>query len=313
MHVLVLLNRAAGTIAGAPTDHAPDRIEAAFRAHGVDAEVRAVPGEDLGNVAREAAHQPYDAVIAGGGDGTINTVAAALSGTGKPFGVLPLGTFNHFAREVGIPLDLDAAVATLAAAVPRDLDVAEVNGRLFLNFTGIGFHPTMVRRREEAREGGRRKFAAMVLATLRVLRQLPVLRVRIVSAGRSLWRITPSVIVCTNAFQMRQFGVERVSYPERGVLNLYVARSTRWYGVAWLFVRALFSSLASAKGFEALVMPEASLYLRRKRVLVSIDGELTELATPLVHRVRHGGLRVLVPVEQVGGPGTPPGTPPGAG
>lgn len=294
VNVLVLLNRAAGS----STDEAPRQIVEAFARHGATAEVRAVEGDALESTARAAAAQPYDAIVGGGGDGTLNTIAAALAGTGKPFGVLPLGTYNHFARELGIPLDLDEAVAALTTAVPRDLDVAEVNGKLFLNFTGIGFHPMMVRRREEEQQSGRRKFVAMCLAILRVLQDPPILRVGFSSGGeRAASRITPSVIVCTNAFQMKAFGVERISYPERGVLNVYVAGSARWFDLVMLFVRGVLGRLEAARNFEARVVPDLTLQLRRRRVAVSIDGELTELRTPLVYKIRRGGLRVLVPAQ----------------
>ncbi|MES2641396.1 MAG: diacylglycerol kinase family protein [Myxococcota bacterium] len=292
MNMLVLLNRAAGSA----TDDAPERIVAAFARHGVTADVRAVDADALGATARAATNEPFDAIVGCGGDGTLNTVAAALAGTSMPFGVLPLGTYNHFARELGIPLEIDEAAAALATAAPSDIDVAEVNGRLFLNFTGIGFHPTMVQRREEEQQSGRRKFVAMLLAIVRVLGRLPILRVGLASQGaRPEWRITPSVIVCTNAFQMKAFGVERLSYPDRGVLNVYLAATTRWYDLVVLFVRGLLGALASAKNFEARVLPDLTIHLHRRQVEISIDGELTELRTPLVFKIRRGGLRVLVP------------------
>src|SRR6185503_2272868 len=121
-------------------------------------------------VAREAAADAsLAAVVAGGGDGTLNTIAAALAGTGKPFGVLPLGTHNHFAKDMAVPLDLAAAVAALARGVARgrfrDVDVGEVNGRLFLNFSGIGLHPLVVKHRDVQRAVlGRNKFVAMCVA-----------------------------------------------------------------------------------------------------------------------------------------------------
>src|SRR6185503_10902419 len=109
------------------------------------------------------------AVVAGGGDGTLNTIAAALAGSGKPLGVLPLGTHNHFAKDIAVPLDLDAAVEALARGVARgesrDVDVGEVNGRLFLNFSGVGLHPQVVKHRDVQRALlGRKKFFAMFVA-----------------------------------------------------------------------------------------------------------------------------------------------------
>jgi diacylglycerol kinase family enzyme len=258
-----------------------------------------VEPEALERVSREAADASsgYDAVVAGGGDGTLNTIAAALAGGGKAFGVLPLGTHNHFAKDMGVPLGLDAAAAALARGTVRAIDVGEVNGRVFLNFSGIGLHPRVVRHREAQRAArGRGKFVALFFALLRVLRRPPVLLVRIEGHnGLTLRRLTPSVIVCNNPHQMKVFGVDNVSYPCRGVLNVYLAHSTRGPGLLWLIVRALFRRLDTARSFESMALPEVTIHTRRGTARVSIDGEVTDMPTPLRYRVRRGGLRVLAP------------------
>src|SRR6478672_12020246 len=107
MRVLVILNQAAGTLAASSAGDEPQRIRDGFIAAGVDADVRDVAGAELESVARGAAAEGFDAVVAGGGDGTLNTIANALVGGSVAFGVLPLGTHNHFAREMRVPLDLD--------------------------------------------------------------------------------------------------------------------------------------------------------------------------------------------------------------
>jgi diacylglycerol kinase family enzyme len=302
LKALVLLNESAGTLAASKTSDEPGRIRAAFEAQGVEVDVRLVPPDDLERVAREAGADPaLAAVVAGGGDGTLNTIAAALAGSGKPLGVLPLGTHNHFAKDIAVPLDLDAAVAALARGVARgesrDVDVGEVNGRLFLNFSGIGLHPQVVKHRDVQRAVlGRKKFFALFVALLRVLRRPPVLRARLEGDALSVRRITPSVIVCNNPHQMRVFGVDNVSHVDRSLLNVYVARSTSWAGLVWLIVRAAFRTLDSARNFEAFTLHDVTIHTRRRSARVSIDGEVTDLATPLVYRVRRDGLRVVTPV-----------------
>src|SRR5688572_10994008 len=130
MRVMVILNQAAGTLAASSTGDEPDRIRRGFEAAGVEADVRTVEGPKLEETARSAKAEGFDAVIAGGGDGTLNTIANALAGGPVAFGVLPLGTHNHFAKELNVPLDLDAAVAALAGGSTADIDVGEVNGRI---------------------------------------------------------------------------------------------------------------------------------------------------------------------------------------
>ena len=226
MRVMVILNQAAGTLAGSATHDEPERIRAGFEAAGVEADVRTVEGAKLEETARSAQGEGFDAVIAGGGDGTLNTIANALAGGPVAFGVLPLGTHNHFAKELNVPLDLDAAVAALARGTTADLDVGDVNGRVFLNFSGLGLHPMVVKHRDAQRDVlGRKKFFAMFVAVFSVLRRLPVLRVRLWYGDTMVRRVTPSVIVCNNAHQMKVFGLENVSYSDRGVLNVYLARA----------------------------------------------------------------------------------------
>ena len=300
----MLLNESAGTLAASKTADEPGRIRAGFGAQGVDAEVRLVPPDDLEKVSAEAARdESLAAVVAGGGDGTLNTIAAALTGTGKPFGVLPLGTHNHFAKDVGVPLDLDAAVAALARGVARgafrDFDVGEVNGKVFLNFSGIGLHPLVVKHRDVQRSVlGRRKFLALFVALFRVLRRPPVLRARIEGGATSVRRITPSVIVCNNPHQMRVFGADNVSFNDRALLNVYVARATNPAGLLWLIVRAAFRTLDNARNFEVFTLKDVTIRTRGRSARVSIDGEVADLATPLVYTVRRGGLRVVEPVGE---------------
>jgi diacylglycerol kinase family enzyme len=294
--LLVLLNQAAGTLANSSSCDEPERIRAGFAAAGADVEVRSVEGKDLQAAVAAAIRDRYDAVIGGGGDGTLNTIAAALAGSETAFGVLPLGTHNHFAKDLGIPLDLDQAVAALAGGTTKRIDVGEVNGRPFLNFSAIGLHPLMVKHRDAQRDAlGRGKFVAMFVAMFRVLRVMPIMRVTLAFGDTVLRRLTPSVIVCNNPHQMSVFGVDNVSYTDRGALNVYLARSTSPLGVIWLFLRAAFRRLDNAQNFESMVLPEVTIDTANRHARISIDGEVADLRTPLKYRIRKGGLKVIVP------------------
>jgi diacylglycerol kinase family enzyme len=297
MRWLVLVNASAGSVASGGDGDAAERIREACARRGVVADVRTVDPRDVGRVAREAASPAsHDAVVAAGGDGTASVVADAVRER-VALGVIPLGTHNHFAKELGVPLGVAEAVDALAGGAVEPLDVAEVEGRLFLNFSALGFHPHVVAERDarrDAGEGGKR--AATAAATWRVLFRLPLMVARIrSSAGPPLRRVTPSLVVCTNAHQMAVFGVEGVSYPDRGLLNLYVARATGPLGMAWLLLRALCRRVGDARRFEAVVLPDATVDVESSRVLVSVDGEVTTLRPPLRYRVLRGGLRVLRP------------------
>ena len=310
MKAVVLLNEGAGTLAGLDVGDAQRQIARRFANAGAQADVRFVEPRYLRPIAQEAARgSDFDVIFAGGGDGTINTIANVVADSPKTFGVLPLGTHNHFAKDLKIPLDLDQAIAALVNGQVIDLPVAEVNGHVFLNFSAIGLHPEVVMDREAQREEkGRGKWPAMAVAMTRKLINKPAVHKLTLSArGHTIARRTPSVIVCNNAHQMEVFGVANVSYSDRGVLNVYLARATKWYGVLWLIIRAAFRQLESASKFEAVVLPEFSIDTRNRHARVSIDGEVTDLRTPLNYRVRKSGLKVIRPAprgeEETRGPG----------
>ena len=104
--------------------------------------------------------------MAGGGDGTVNTVASAVIDTDKTFGVLPLGTLNHFAKDLHIPLDLEAAARTIIAGHTTQVDVGEVNDEIFLNNSSLGLYPRLVQKRKKKQRLGSRKWAAFFWAAI---------------------------------------------------------------------------------------------------------------------------------------------------
>jgi diacylglycerol kinase family enzyme len=157
--------------AGAGQGHDGDLASALrgkFAAVGIDADVTlAGSGEEMIGVAREALDDGIGLVVAGGGDGTMNAVASVLAGSQARFGVLPLGTLNHFAKDLNIPLALDDAIANVAHGRPVAVDVGEVNGRIFLNNSSLGLYPDIVRDREkQQRRLGRGKWLAFCRASL---------------------------------------------------------------------------------------------------------------------------------------------------
>ena len=298
MKAVVLLNEGAGTLAGLDTNDAQLQIARGFVAAGAQADVRFVEPRHLKAIAAEAARgTEFDAIFAGGGDGTINTIANVVADSDKAFGVLPLGTHNHFAKDLKVPLDLDDAIAALARGNAVDLPVADVNGHLFLNFSAIGLHPEVIMDREAQREAtGRGKWQAMTVAMWRGLKSPPVHKLTISARGHTIARRTPSVIICNNPHQMEVFGVADASVPERGLLNLYLATRAKRRTLVWLMFRAAAGRIdEKTKHFETMALPEFRIDSKRKLLPVSVDGEVLDLQTPLVYRIREKPLKVIVP------------------
>jgi YegS/Rv2252/BmrU family lipid kinase len=274
-----------------------DRLVALFQALGVRARVvRVQAGGDLVETVRRAARERPRALVAGGGDGTVNGVASVALEEGLPLGVLPLGTLNHFAKDAGIPLELEQAVRTIAEGHETRVDVGEINGRVFVNNSSIGVYPSIVRRRDHAqREYNLGKWAAFAWAALKVLRRHIFLTVNVIVDGVRHRRRTPFVFVGNNEYQMESLRMGGRSCLNAGKLSIVVARHAGRTGLVRLALRALFGRIRATGEFDAYCATEVRIETHHAQLDVSTDGEVTRMATPLEYRVRPGALRVLVP------------------
>jgi len=292
--VVVIVNGGAGR---GHDEAAADDLRAKLKDAGLDAElVLADGGEDMIATARRALKEGARLVAAGGGDGTINAVASVMVDSGVPFGVLPLGTLNHFAKDLGIPLDLDAAVRNLATGRPAQVDVGEVNGRVFLNNSSLGLYPDIVRDREkQQRRLGRGKWPAAAWAALAALRRYPFLSMRVKVNGETLARRTPFVFIGNNAYTMEGLSIGERARLDEGVLSLYVAQHPTRLGLLRFAFDALRGRLGEERDFDVLHAPDFDIDTHRKRLLVATDGEVTVMTPPLRYRMRPGALTVLVP------------------
>lgn len=294
--MIVILNRAAG----APSENGDEsdaKITELFAAQG--ANIRIVqPDEhtDLASLAREAANDSEPVVVAGGGDGTISAVAAALAGSGKTLGVLPLGTLNHFAKDLHIPLDLAGAVETIVNGRTAEIDLGEVNGRVFINNSSLGLYPSIVANREAQQERlARGKWTAVFWAALRALRRFPFLNLNLMIEGKQLTRTTAFLFVGNNEYEMAGFNLGARTCIDAGKLGLYLTHRTGRVGLFRLAFRALIGRLKQADDFESFCVEEATIEARKPSLLVATDGEVTRMGPPLRYRIRSRALRVQVP------------------
>lgn len=293
MAVIVLLNAASGS--GAAAD-AARVIERLFGEAGRETRVELVDsGDRLRSLARDAARSRPEAVVAGGGDGTISTVAAELAGTDIPLGVLPLGTLNHFAKDLGIPLDLEAAVRVILGGETRKVDVGEVSGHVFLNNSSIGVYPRLLRLRERYRERGRSKWIAAFWALLAVLRRHSFMAVRIVADGETIVRRTPFVFVGNNAYRMEGLSAGVRDSLTDGRLAVYIMNASGRRSLLWLVWSVLLGRARRIQELEMLSVLEAQVETRRRKLQVARDGEVLEERDPLNYRVRPAALMVFTP------------------
>lgn len=294
----MIVNKGGGTSRG--DDEESAKIKAAFASHGVDADVRTTESDDIVDAFRAAAKAPgLDAVVAGGGDGTLSCAAGQLAGTGRPFGILPLGTLNHLARDAGIPLDLDEAVAVIAAGRTRAIDVAEVNGRVFVNNSSVGLYPDMVRFREAQQERkGRGKRLAMLWASLASLRHFRRHRLWISAPGIEAQVRTPLLFVGNNRYQVNLFALGQRERLDQGELCLYAIQARSRLHLFWAGIRGIFGRLDQQRDFITAYVEEAEISSDRPALTLSVDGETARMETPLCYRIRPKALKLIVPAER---------------
>jgi diacylglycerol kinase family enzyme len=296
MKAIVLLNGAAGTVAATDRSQRDIAVRQALTAVGIDAEVRVVPGSELQTAAEAAVKSNIDVLIVGGGDGTLSTAAGVLVNQSVPLGILPLGTLNHFAKDLGIPQDLAGAAKVIAENHVIKIDVGDLNGRVFVNNSSLGIYPYMVLNRDSQRKRyGFGKWKAMFYAILKVFRRFPMVEVKLSTDSVAVVRKTPLVFVGNNCYQLDLFNIGKRSCLNGGELSLYVANAkTRW-GLIKLIVRALFGRLKQSRDFETFNLVDCTIESRRRLLHVSADGEVHTVQPPLNYRVRPGELRVCVP------------------
>jgi diacylglycerol kinase family enzyme len=295
MKAKVVLNRAAGLRPGQVQAEAA-AIADLFAQAGVLAEVKQVQGQELPEAAREASRSDADVVVMGGGDGTMSAGAGALAGTGKAMGVLPLGTLNHFARDLGVPMDLGDAVRTVATGVAHAIDVGEANGRVFVNNSSIGIYPAVVSLRDAWMDGrGMHKWVAMGRAGLIALRHFPVMRVTLRMREGGVRLNAPIVFIGNNRYQTRLFALGKRERLDQGELWVYLARDAGRWGLLRLGLRAMVGKLDDSRDFEGLGLTELRVEDRRGVIDVAFDGEVCELEPPVEYRIRPKALTVMVP------------------
>lgn len=295
MRVVVILNTSAGSLIG--VDDAESSIARAFADRGFQATFEPDDGRALPDRMDSAVAQGADAVIVGGGDGTIACAVQRLAGTGVALAVLPLGTANLFARDLGMPLDdIDAAIRAIAGGAVRKIDVGEVNGHVFVCNSMLGLASRLAKRRERWRGSFRvRDWWAFMVSAWRGLVRYPAMRLEIEVDGRRKVLRTRALTVVDGDYEEGFGRMFSRSALDDGRLVLYVAPSlTPWRAVVLGFLMAI-GKWRGAADLERIEADAFTIRSRRRSLRVMNDGETLLLAPPLVYRIRRGALTVIVP------------------
>ena len=299
MHFFAVLNRDGGTMRTADLAILEASARAALEHAGHTLRIESVPGDEVvAALARAARDDQAEIVMAGGGDGTVSAAAAALMDSDKALAILPAGTMNLFARGLGIPLQLDAAVKAFATGVVREVDMASANGRPFVHQFSIGMHADLIEKREALSYSSRLgKIRASVRAAVETLRDPPRMRVHVELNGADLIATTSSIGVSNNLFG--EGHLPFASMPDKGELGIYITRARRRSDIFRFLLHVAAGRWRSNPQVEIHRSRQVTLTLDGsiRRFRCAIDGELHELEKRTEIRSHPGALKVLVPAD----------------
>jgi len=297
--ITVLMNSAAGSVSGNAGSAA--RVEAAFAGLGVSTDIQAVKGDLLVPRVREFVAERGEgergdgqALAVAGGDGTVGAAAGVFAGTDLPLGILPMGTFNHFAKDLGLPLDLDAAAAVIVAGKTRKVDVAELNGRVFVNNSSVGLYPFMVARRNaHQNRHGVGKLLATLPAMVETLRRASWHRLQVAASGARQTIRTPCIFVGNNCYEVGLNALGSRACLTDGELDVHVVRQQSRLGVVLLPFKIALGIVDPERDVQSFRSRDLEIVSRRPRSMrVSLDGEVVRMKTPLRYLTRPDSLRV---------------------
>lgn len=252
-------------------------------------------GRDIAQAARNAVADGADIVAGLGGDGTQAAIAGAVVNSGAAMAVLPGGTFNYFARELGLET-LDQALAAVVDGTIVVRDVGQVNDRIFLNNASIGLYPHILRNREDVyRRWGRSRIAAYwsVLLGLRDMRR--PMRLTVNLRGETRHFVTPMAFVARSAFQLDTLGLTGAEAVRQGQFALFVARGQSRIDIAAAALRLALGWTARGTDFDMVLADGFQIETDARQKRVALDGEQDKMAVPLRMQVLSGALRVFAP------------------
>ncbi|NML74310.1 diacylglycerol kinase family lipid kinase [Rhizobium sp. S-51] len=303
MRLKAVFNRDGGTFRTTEMDAYCAQAEEIFRAAGHEVAFAIVAGKDVvETLERTAREDGVEALIAGGGDGTISAAAGIAWKAGLPLGVVPAGTMNLFARSLKLPLDIRAVLQTLAEGEVRSVDIATANGRPFVHQFSAGLHARMVRMRNAMNYGSRLgKMRASTRAALGVMLRPSRFEVifDIDHDGRNEHRVVSAISVSNNPF-----GDNPLFFADdltTGKLGVYLADPLEPAGVAKLAFDIVRGKMKDNGAVTASTAETVRLHFpkRRSGALCVLDGELLRMPRDVEIRLHPRELKVLVPAGTV--------------
>lgn len=294
--VAVILNRESGTIAGLGPDKVGERLQSLMTEAGTALDLHCVPGAEIESALKTALKSDAEAVIVGGGDGTVAAAAGIFSGSEKPLGILPLGTFNLAARDVGMPLDWEKAAAALLEAPVADMDLLDVGGKPALCVLVLGFYPALQMGQPEYHGSWLVKSWRTARTALRSAASFPPLQLVLTKDGKQTVHRSRIALLANNDYE-ELFGlIPRRKSLDAGYFTLYVSTHRTRLGMLKSFLAWTVGRWKQDRELTVLQATDIEIQVpRRRRLPVMRDGEIEKTQIPLRVTLLPKALRVLAP------------------
>lgn len=279
-------------------------IEGALKEHGrtykMFTRAQGQSMQQLTNAALREAKDTGGIMVAAGGDGTVNAVASVCHAHDVPMGIVPLGTFNYCARELGIPTDPTKAIAVLSEGELKPVAAGMAGDRLFLNNASFGLYTTLIRKREEASSRfGRMRFVAAVSAMISIWVHRQSFTVRLTFDGREQHFHTSLVFIGNNTLQLSNLGLKAAEFTSRDKLAVVIMKPTSRYQTLRILLRSLTRTLKDEDRLEEYAAHHLTVESRRKRITLVTDGELIYVKTPIEFNAIPSAVHIMAPREEV--------------
>lgn len=254
------------------------------------------PDMDITEYAARGVADGFSTIVAAGGDGTISGVCAGLSGANVKLGVVPLGTFNFFARSLGIPDDPCEAWDIILAGHCRNVSIGDINGQRFINNASIGAYATVLQVRENVYEHwGRSRLTAYWSVIKAMSTRYRSLRMRITVEGDTHEIRSPMAFVAVRPYQLEEYGLPGVQSIRDGDLVLYLAPTGGRLNLLKTAIKVLRRNVQQNADYTMLTGREIVIETFRRKRLVAWDGERSQMSDPFHFKMLKDDLNVIAP------------------
>lgn len=251
-------------------------------------------------LAVEAAQKDGGTVIAAGGDGTIRGVAQAAHGTNVRFAAVPCGTFNFFARTHKIPEDHLEAFRLALTGKSKPVRLGKVNGHVFLINASLGLYAKAIREREDrTNRFGRNRIVVIISTMLSLLSEHLLLKVDLVTAGKTMTVRTPMIFIGNNALQLRDMAMDVVRCMKQDLLAVVMMKPITKIETLRIIARGIFKTLSNEERLETFCVDELIIHTRKASHMIALDGEIIHMQSPLRVQSLPQELNLVVPDQDI--------------